>query len=100
MKKNIRINWSAAAILALISASPAAQASTITGLYNTGVDNAGNTLSNGTLDTHYSLVPPAGPLQAFTSANGFPIPPWLGDDSLSTWIGPNNSSATGPGGAY
>ncbi len=28
-----------------------------------------------------------------TSANGFPIPPWLGDDSVSAWIGPNTDSS-------
>ena len=32
-----------------------------------------------------------------TSAGGYPIPPYNGDDSLSAWIGPNNdSSLDGP----
>jgi PEP-CTERM motif len=36
-----------------------------------------------------------------TSANGFPLPPWVGDDALSAWIGPNsNSQLDGPVGNY
>ena len=36
-----------------------------------------------------------------TSANGFPIGPWLADDTLSAWIGPNSdSSLDGPAGIY
>jgi hypothetical protein len=97
MNTNIRLL--ATAFLALISVAPAAQASTIT-LFNTGVNGLGTPLANGVLDTHYSLVPPAGPLQALTSGGGFPIPPWLGDDSLSAWIGPNTPTAFGPGGSY
>jgi hypothetical protein len=36
-----------------------------------------------------------------TSAGGYPIPPWLGDDAISAWIGPNNDfQVDGPVGFY
>jgi hypothetical protein len=36
-----------------------------------------------------------------TSANGFPIPPWIGDNSVSAWIGPNSDGQlNGPVGLY
>ena len=90
----------ALALLTVTSIVPTAQASTIV-LFNTGVDSSGNPLANGAAETHYSLVSVPGlPLQAITSVGGFPIGPWLGDDSLSTWIGPNTTQATGPGGFY
>ena len=65
--------------------------------YNTGVDNRHTTLGNYTAETHYVIVStPDGSIpgvRVATSANGFPIPPWLGDDSVSAWIGPNSDSA-------
>jgi hypothetical protein len=81
-----------------------ARALPITTLYSTGVSNSGAPLSNGAAETHYTLTSTPGGatgLRVVTSANGFPIPPWMGDDSLSTWIGPNSDSAVdGPGGDY
>ena len=93
------------ALLGVTSVS-AAQAATITSLFNTGVNNLGTPLSDGTVgDPHYSLVSvPAGSTSDIlvrTSAGGYPIPPYLGDDSVSAWIGPNNDSALdGPAGTY
>ena len=81
-----------------------AQGSIISSLFNTGVDGTGTPLSNNSADPHYSLVSvPGGPtsVRVATSANGFPIGPWLGDDSLSTWIGPDSDgSLNGPVGNY
>jgi hypothetical protein len=60
------------------------------GVYNTGVDASGATLPDGTIDLHYTITAsPDGPSTetAKTSASGFPIPPWLGDDASSDWIG-------------
>jgi hypothetical protein len=31
-------------------------------------------------------------LRVRTSAGGFPVPPYFGDDALSAWIGPNNDA--------
>jgi hypothetical protein len=48
---------------------------------------------------HWSLVEPGAqvgaPLVA-TAAGGFPIPPWLADNSTSAWIGTLNPIALGP----
>ena len=81
----------------------------ISDLYNTGVDNSGTPLANNTLgDPHYSLVAvPNGSTSTIlirTSAGGYPISPsgpYIGDDSLSTWIGPaNDYDMSGPNGSY
>ena len=85
--------------IALVAAfSMNAQAS-VTGLYNTGVDNSGNVLPYGSTDPHYTIVssPDGGPLPEKTmdSSGGFPIPPWLGDDTLSRW---DSESSDGHGG--
>jgi hypothetical protein len=73
----------------------------IPGLFNTGVDNAGKPLADNATDPHYSLIIPAGPAYAATSAGGFPIPPWLGDSLLSAWISPTlDTVARSDGAAY
>jgi hypothetical protein len=80
-----------------------AQADTITSLFNTGVDAFGTVLSNGATDSHYTLIfTPGGTtdVRAATSANGFPIGPWIGDEAFSGWIGPNTSDLSGPIGNY
>jgi hypothetical protein len=74
-------------------------------VFNTGVDGNGNPLPDGTVgDPHYTLVSVAGgttDIRIRTSVGGFPIPPWIGDDSISTWIGPNNNAnADAPAGLY
>ncbi len=61
-----------------------------TGLFNTGVGATGTTLADGTLDLHYAITASpdgASTETAKTSASGFPIGPWLGDDTASDWIG-------------
>jgi hypothetical protein len=95
-----------AASLLLLGATGSAQADPITSLFNTGVNASGTPLPDNTIgDPHYTLtIVPGGStttLRVRTSASGFPIPPYNGDDSLSAWIGPNNDSALdGPVGAY
>jgi hypothetical protein len=79
---------------ALFALASAAHASPIF-IFDTGVDLFGVPLANGMIgDPHYVLISvPAGSaaIQVRTSAGGFPINgPWLGDDSLSAWIRPNN----------
>jgi len=73
-------------------------------IYNTGVDAGGTPQANGSPELHYLMVSgPSGPtaLRVATSANGYPIGPWLGDDSVSAWIGPVGDGAlNGPAGAY
>jgi hypothetical protein len=100
------------ATLGLLTAAGTAKADPITTLFNTGVSAGGTPLPDGTIgDPHYTLISvpnPPGPgpgnttvLQVRTSAGGFPIPPWLGDNTLSAWIGPNNAKdLTGPPGLY
>jgi hypothetical protein len=75
----------------------ATSASQVLDLYNTGVANDASLLSDGTIgDPHYSLISvPSGTTDIIirSSAGGAPISTswrWLGDDSLSRWIGPNN----------
>src|SRR3954468_19051826 len=65
----------------------------IAGLFNTGVDNAGNALADNATDPHYTWVSIDLPCfrcpfatVAVTSTGGFPIPPWLGDTPASAWI--------------
>ncbi len=88
----------AAAILLAVCAS-AASAADISTLYNTGVDGAGVPLADNTPDSHWSLVAPGAqigsPLVA-TAAGGFPIGPWLGDNTTSAWVGTLNPTALGP----
>jgi hypothetical protein len=94
----------AVTLLPLTNAVSTVQAATIN-LFNTGVDAGGVPLADGTVgDPHYFLVTVPGGTSVTlvrTSAGGFPIPPYLGNDSLSAWIGPNNAQdLTGPGGIY
>jgi hypothetical protein len=82
-----------------------AKADTITTLFNTGVNNSGNPLADSTLgDPHYSLAGvPSGTtdLLVRTEAGGYPVPPYIGDDNKSAWIGPNNDhQVDGPVGNF
>ena len=74
-------------------------------VFNTGVDGSGTPLSDGTIgDPHYTLVSVVSgttDILIRTSVGGYPVGPWIGDDSLSAWIGPNNDSiADGDVGQY
>jgi MYXO-CTERM domain-containing protein len=105
------VRWNGGAIFTLVLASAItlapATAGSITGLFNTGVDNAGVVLANGATDTHYVLTTnpqnPGNP-NAFVVFNGqFPFPPWLADDASCKWIGPVADQSQNPflnGGIY
>jgi len=75
-------------------------------LYSTGVDNSGTPLSNGQIDPHWTLQQSAdsnypGPnAYVVTSANGFPIGYWTGDDKQSAWINPGPGAPTVAEGDY
>ena len=99
------MNKATAFLLTLGLASTPALADPIVGLFNTGVNGAGATKANNTPEIHYSLFSaPAGSspsLRVATSANGFPLPPWIGDNLSSAWIGPDgNADLSGPAGTY
>lgn len=101
------LGWTSPVIAAAISvAAPhGAHAAVISTLFDTGVAASGAVLPDGTIgDPHYSLVSvPGGTSTTLirTSAGGYPIPPYLADDTLSAWIGPDNSpQVLGPAGNY
>ena len=71
---------------------PTAHASTVA-LFNTGVDASGVSRADGSsADLHYTLTDTSsGNALATivgTSTGGFPIGPWLADNSISAWIAP------------
>jgi hypothetical protein len=105
----VRLGRTVLIVCALLALAVSAQASTLSfpiTIFNTGVDASGSPLPDGAIgDPHYSLVSlPGGTntLVVRTSAGGFPIGPWIGDDSASAWIRPNNigNLSTDPEGDY
>jgi hypothetical protein len=87
----------AAASLAL---STSIRADAIPSLFNTGVDNLGVLLANGTVDPHYALTMSADPIDRGPSAfvvtpNGFPFPPWIAQGPKSQWIAPKTDQRVG-----
>ena len=60
----------------------------IPGLYNTGVDAEGKPFKDNAIDLHYRLTFGGTTAYVATDAGGFPIPPWLGSNSMSAWISP------------
>lgn len=99
MKKLYNFSLTAGFVIAVAGGlAGSAQADSITSLFNTGVDASGTPLGDGTIgDPHYTLVSVPAPsttvVRVRTSAGGYPIPPYIGDDSVSAWIGPNNDNA-------
>jgi hypothetical protein len=90
------------ASLILAGAVQPMQASAATiALFNTGVDAAGTPLANGASEQHYVFVTsPTYDGNTFsttprvaTSANGYPVGPWVGDNLASAWIGPKSDAA-------
>ena len=72
-------------------------------LYNTGVDDSAVVKSNGSFETHWSIISsPYGPIAnpiVLTSAYGWPIAggsSWILDNSLSAWIVPNLNEHQAP----
>ncbi len=81
----------------------------ITTLFNTGISATNTLLADNTIgDPHYTLISaPATSdtdILVTTSASGNPINPpgiWIADNTVSRWIGPDNSSMLdGPSGNY
>lgn len=104
MTARLTLTAIAVAAMAIITTSDA-KAIPVGTFYNTGVDDTQTTLANFAPETHYVLIStPDGStpgVRVATSANGFPIPPWIGDNSVSAWIGPNTDSAlNGAAGQY
>jgi hypothetical protein len=73
----------AAAFAVTLAATGAAQAATIAGLYNTGVDDAGALLVGDVADGHWSLDGGS----AYTGQ--FPEPYWMADGPNSRWLTPS-----------
>jgi PA14 domain/HYR domain len=64
-------------------------------LFNTGVDVLGRPLTDNAIDPHYLFSVVGGqPMVSFiaTAAGGFPIGPWLPDNTASAWISPTTST--------
>ena len=77
--------------VAVVAVAGSANAATIAGLYNTGVDDSGTVVTGNGADLHWTLN--EGP--AYTGAvNGqFPIGYWVPDNTTSRWITPTPNAA-------
>ena len=98
MKKNL----TAPLAFALIFSAGTANADTITSLFNTGVDNFGIALSNGSVDSHYKIVTDPGVAGtvselAYGYKSGWPIAgngPWQSPGSNAGWDTPTSTLNT------
>lgn len=91
MKQSLQHVVGIAGLLVGVTLGAGAQAAPIGTLYNTGVDNSGAPLPNGTVpDPHYALV--SVPVGASTStrvidaSGGFPIGPYFAGSNASRWL--------------
>jgi hypothetical protein len=107
-KSGYKYNWVVVApfpATGSVTKDIALEPSSIPGLFNTGVDACGRPLADSTIgDPHYALISvPSGTtgIRVRTSAGGFPVPPYMADNSDSAWIGPNGDAMlNGPTGQY
>jgi hypothetical protein len=84
------------AAVAMLMLAGAAHADSII-IFNTGVNGGGTPLIDGTIGVPGGTTT----VRVRTSVGGFPVPPWVADDSISAWIGPNNTSdVVGAVGSY
>ena len=79
--------------------------SVVPGLFNTGVDDFGDALADGLVDSHYKLVinPDGASSDALVeNSTVFPIVtgPWLANNAGSKWIGPRLETSGAAGGDY
>jgi hypothetical protein len=84
-------------MLALVIGVFQAEASSIAGLYNTGVNDGGVVLPAGATDPHYSLAGSASP-PTYVALDTYPVTgPWISNTATSKWIAPqaNQSTYTG-----
>jgi hypothetical protein len=72
-----------AASLLMVAAAATAQAAVIGSVYSTGVDDAGNLLAPGAVDSHYFVSTGAGP---FTIGSGGLAASWAPNTAASQWI--------------
>jgi hypothetical protein len=72
--------------------SVSANAATITGLYDTGVDGVGNVLANGTVDSHYSITASTQP--------GFITPAPAYKTTYSAWTAGGTPTVGSPGSGW
>jgi len=80
-------------MLALSTAAPAAaQPAVIPGLFNTGVDGAGNPMANGSTDTHYTIA--GSPTQVINISAGCKHPAWV-TPTAACWIWQNADGSPG-----
>jgi hypothetical protein len=84
-----------------------AQALSIPGLYNTGVDNNNVLLPDSATDPHYSLITSAdpffpGPEAKVAISFGWPFPAWIANGPNSKWIAPraDTGNSNSPGNYY
>lgn len=96
MKTNLRILSAGLAVFMLVLFN-SAQAASISGLYNTGVDDSHALLGDGDIDTHYVIVP------SWTAIAGDNPPPgfegaWIlnSASAASRWIAPVSAPGAGP----
>jgi hypothetical protein len=68
----------------LVSATP------IT-IFNTGVDNSGNALPAGSIDSHYAGISPASTAFVLGATTALPGT-WLANSAASQWIGPDDGN--------
>ncbi len=96
--------WKGWSVLLIAGVGGTAQAISISGLYGTGVDDAGRLLGDTATDRHYSLVNSPVSGAARTPLSGtFPLngPYWLPDQASSRWISPSGTlNNTAPAGTY
>ncbi|PYM11494.1 MAG: hypothetical protein DME18_13845, partial [Verrucomicrobia bacterium] len=87
------------AIVLLAIYAPWLQAASIPRLFNTGVDDSGNLLSNNVVDPHYAITASADPdfpgPNAFALLPGFPVGPWIAEGPNSRWIAPQADQSSG-----
>jgi hypothetical protein len=92
------LDWHADRLRRTAPPATAAAGTVQIAVYCTGVIYAGVPAADGAVDTHYRLVSSAdpacpGPNAIVVISNGWPIPPWVGNDSNSKWVGPRRDAA-------
>lgn len=92
----------AATLFCLLASPSSVLANPIPGLFNTGVDDFGSLLPNGSVDLHYDLVgpPPSAscPLCAGPAVARATDAAWIAPPSGSKWIGPDDPTNGAPAG--
>ncbi len=75
--------------VAVVTCVVASQAMAVPSIYNTGVNDFGVALSNGDIDTHYTLTGVGGPAAITTARH----PAWVAEPAGSRWIAPQEYPA-------